>query len=167
MDVLDSLEQGWEGHSLSEEEAREASEANLCPKGRWEGQLDPIGPDAVRVITTERGDHPLEGKTVVRLAARLYTDAGEKHVFFDAYPGIVKAIAKNGGEYLRRESTHAALLYKATKMFGRPFSEVLEFAQQNRLVYDIGVRKEREDKETGEVYPAENFIRGVYPVKEA
>jgi len=161
---LDSI---WEGDGMTMEDVKEAVEGNLCPKGRWEGQLQPVNPETdIQTVKTENGDHPLEGQKVSRLHAVVFTEEGEKHLFFDAFPSTVKAISKKGGSYIRQESLNAAHLYTATQLVGRPFGEVLKAAMDNRLVYDIGIRKAREDKETGEFYAAQNQIRGIYPLKK-
>ena len=163
------LEGVWDSEGMSQEDVRAAAEGNLVPKGRWEGQLQPIDPESdVKVVTTESGDHPLEGQKVVRCHALLWTDAGEKHLFFDAFPSTVIATSKKGTTYVRRESEHAAYLYEGTKLIGRPFGAVLAHAANNRLIYEVGIRKAREDKETGEHYKAENTLNGIRPVvKEA
>src|SRR5512147_1666699 len=143
--MIDGLESVWEGEGMSAQEIKETVEANLVPKGRWQGQLAPVNPETdIKTVETEGRDHPLEGKKVVRCHAILQTDDGVKHVFFDAFPSKVMAVSKKGGSYIRQESTNAALLYAATKMHGRPFGEVLAYAAENFLVYDIGIKPERE-----------------------
>lgn len=166
--IADGLESVWEGETITAEESKEMKEADLVPAGKYEGQLEPVDAEAhIKVVATDSGDHPLEGRKVVRLHAKLFTDGGERHLFFDAYPSKVVATSKAGGTYIREESKNASSLYNATGLHGRPFSEVLRFAQENRLVYNVGVSKGRTDKETGQVYDPKNNIKGIYPVKEA
>ena len=162
--LMEGLESVWEGETISEQDSKEMAEADLVPAGKWEGQLEPVSEEHIKTVTTEAGDHPLEGKKVVRLHAKLFTEQGERHFFFDAYPSKVIATSAAGGTYTRQESKNAECLYKATKLHGRPFSDVITFAQNNRLVYDIKVKPERTDAKTGNTYPASNQLKAAYPV---
>jgi len=146
---------------MTEENVREISATDLIPAGNYEGQIMPLTDESFRVVQTDNGTHPLEGKTTVRLHVVLYTDAGERHLFTDAFPGTVKAVSKKGNEYVRPESRIASMLYKATGMFGQDFLAVCEFAAANRLKYRITVSKEKVDAETGKVYEAQNKIGGI------
>lgn len=152
---------------MSAEAVREIASTDLIPAGTFEGQLMPLSDESFRVIATNNGTHPLEGKTVVRLHIVLYTDQGERHLFEDAFPGVVKATSKKGNEYIRPESRLASLLYKGTGLFGQDFLAVCEWAAQNRLMYKIAVSKEKTDAETGKVYEAKNSIRGISAIPNA
>ena len=164
----ETLASVWETEGMSKDDIKDAVEGNLAPKGKWLGQLAPVNFETdAQVVVSEKGEHPLEGKRVVRCHAVLQTDVGEKHIFFDAFPATVKATSKKGGTYIRQESLHAAYLYQGTELIGHPFEEVLEAAANAMLVYDIGIKKEREDPETGDIYRAENTLRGIRPFKEA
>ncbi|MGL5934027.1 MAG: hypothetical protein ACRCZI_00230 [Cetobacterium sp.] len=148
---------------MSADNVREIAATDLIPAGSYEGQLLPLSDESFREVVTENRTHPLEGKTIVRLHVVLFTDAGDRHLFVDAYPGTVKATSKKGNEYIRPESRIASMLYKATGMFGQDFLQVCEFAAQNRLTYKITVSKEKTDAETGKVYEAQNRIAAIAP----
>ena len=85
----------------------------------------------------------------------LDTDEGQKHLFFDACPETIKVSKDDGSSYMRQESTNAAMLYNATKMFGVPFVKVLEAAKQKRLIYEVGIRKATDE------YPAKNIVKKI------
>lgn len=147
---------GSEGYS--KEDAKSATEANLVPRGRWEGQIQPDS--KVTVVETEKGTHPLEHEKVARCHVILSTDQGDRHIFFDAIGKLVKGTSeRTGGTYTVEASSNGAFLVSATKSYGHPFSKVLQYAMEHRLVYDIGVKKATDD------YPAKNTIRGIYLVK--
>lgn len=151
LDQLSDVELG----SFSHEETREATEGYLVPRGRWTGQLQPDS--KVTRIHTESGRHPLEGETIVRCHVVLHTDQGEKHFFFDTIGKLVKATSeRTGGTYTVEASQNGGFLVAATKLYGRPFVEVLHYAMEHPLIYDIGVKKATDD------YPARNTLRGVY-----
>lgn len=155
--LLDQIDASFfDDTSMSKEDIREAAEGNLVPAGRWEGQLQPDS--KVTVIATESGTHPLEGEKVVRCHVILSTDKGERHLFFDAIPKLIKLTAKSGGTFTAEGSVNAAHFYAATKLYGRPFHEVLQYAMEHRLIYAVGVKKATED------YPARNVLRGIYPI---
>ena len=158
--MSDGMLATWGDETMDAQEAREAAEGNLCPRGRWPGELQPRSegrPADLKKIETEAGGHPLEGKEIYQCHAVLHTDEGDKHIFFDAYPLVVKATSKAGGSYMRVESTNGGFLYNATKMFGQPFRDVLQYAMEHSLVYDIGVKKATDEN------PAKNTIKGIYP----
>ncbi len=157
--LLDSITEadfGLEG--LSEGEGREIAEANLVPKGKWLGQLQPDS--KVSVVETESGEHPLEGQKVARCHVVLETDQGEKHFFFDAIGRKVTAESKKGNTYTVPASANGNYLYAATKLYGQPFHLVLQKAMETRLIYNIGIKKANDD------YPASNALRGVSAVSE-
>lgn len=155
-DVMDETTEIFE-EAMSQEEAREASEGNLVPKGKWPGQVV----DWTRkVVETEGGEHALEGKPVYRVHVELQTDEGAKHYFIDACPVVVKATSKKGGTYMRSESEAAASFYAATKMYGKPIAEVLAYAQEHILIYNIGVKKATDD------YKAANKLQGISAPKD-
>jgi len=52
-------------------------------------------------------------------------------------------------------------LYQATKQYGKPFPDVLQYAMEHRLIYDIGVKKATDE------WPAQNTLRGISAPKEA
>jgi hypothetical protein len=143
--------------AMSQEDAKEASEGNLVPKGRWPGQVVDF---TRKVLETEGGEHPLEGKPVYRVHIELQTDEGAKHFFLDACPVVVKATSKKGGTYMRAESEAAAAFYAATKMYGKPFQTVLAWGQEHILVYNIGIKKATDD------YKAANQLKGIATPKD-
>jgi len=143
--------------AMTQEDAKEASEGNLVPKGKWPGQVI----DWTRkVVQTENGDHALEGLGVYRVHVEVQTDEGAKHYFIDACPKTVKATSRKGGTYMRAESEAAASFYQATKFYGKPFAEVLAYAQEHILIYQIGIKKATDD------YKAANTLRGITSPKE-
>ncbi len=146
----------WD-ETMAEENIREVSEGNLIKKGKWPGQL--LSDSVISTVTTEKGDHPFEGQKLARCHVLLYTDEGEKHLFFDASPRVVKITSKSGGTFIAEASRNGAFLYQATKMAGMPFHQVLKYAAENMLTYDVGVRKATED------YPARNTLRGISAYK--
>lgn len=150
----------WE-ESLSQEQAKEVTEANLVPKGKWEGQIHSIKNEVVKSKEDAERPHPLDGRRVAKIRVTLYTDEGEKSLFIDAIPAVVKATSKSGGQYTRQESTNGGYFYAATKMYGKPFSEVLQYATENRLVYEVGIKKATDE------YKAQNTLRGITAVREA
>ena len=161
--MSEGMTEVWGDECMDAVEAKEATEGNLVPRGRWPGELqirEDGQPATRKIVETEEGNHPLEGKAVYGCHAVLHTDEGDKHLFFDACPIMVKATSQSGGTYTRQESTNAGFLYTATKMFGRPFLEVLQYAAEHSLVYDIGVKKASDE------YPAKNTIRGVYAAEK-
>lgn len=157
--TLESLQDADLEDSLDEAEVKEGIEGNLVPKGRHEGQIQPDS--KIEVISTEKGEHPLEGKKVARVHVILYTaEAGEKHLFFDAAWVMVKAISKKGGSYTPTACTNGSYLTKATKLYGQPGSAVLKAALDKRFIFDVGVKKATDE------YPAQNTLRGIYAVTE-
>ena len=157
---LESFGETWD-ETYTEEDTKETTEANLVARGRYEGLLQPD--TMITIVASEDGTNPFEGKKMARCHAILYTDEGERHFWFDACPVKIKVEARNGGgSFMATASQNAGHLYKATKMYNKPFPEVLRFATENRLVYDVGVRKATEE------YPAKNVLRGAYaPTQEA
>ena len=115
----------YEVECMDAVEAKEASEANLVPRGRWKGELQLREgglPSILKTITTEAGDHPLEGKEIHQCHVKLETEEGTKHLFFDAYPLLVRATSKAGGSYKRVESVNASYLIGATKLYTAPLA---------------------------------------------
>lgn len=160
--MTEGLAEVWGDECMDAVEAKEATEANLVPRGKWKGELqarDEGRPANRKVIETDERQHPLEGKAVYMCHALLHTDEGDKHLFFDACPLLVKATSQAGGTYTRVESANGGFLYTATKMFGQPFTSVLQKAVETSLIYDIGVKKASDE------YPAKNTIRGIFPVE--
>lgn len=160
--MSEGLAEVWGEESMDAVEAKEATEANLVPRGKWIGELqarDEGKPANRKIVKTEDGQHPLEDKAVYMCHALLHTDEGDKHLFFDACPILVKATSQAGGTYTRVESANGGFLFTATKKFGQPFAEVLQHAMEHSLVYDIGVKKASDE------YPAKNTIRGIYPAE--
>jgi hypothetical protein len=161
--MSEGMTEVWGAECMDAVEAKEATEGNLIARGRWPGELQPRedGHPAMRkIVSTEEGNHPLEGKAVYGCHAVLHTEEGDKHLFFDACPLPVKATSQSGGTYMRQESTNAGYLFIGTKMIGRTFAEVLQYAMEHTLVYDIGVKKASDE------YPAKNTIRGIYAVEK-
>lgn len=158
--MSEGLTEVWGSEAMDAIEVKEATEANLVPKGRWPGELQPRDegqPANRKVVQTEGGTHPLEGKAVYGCHVLLHTDEGDKHMFFDACPITVVATSKAGGSYTRQESTNAGHLYKGTKLIAQPFGEVLSYAMTHTLLYDIGIKKATDE------YAAQNTLRGIYP----
>jgi hypothetical protein len=163
--MSEGMTEVWGEECMDAVEAREATEGNLIARGRWPGELQirEDGHPAIRKVgVTEDGNepHPMDGKPVYGCHAILRTDDGDKHLFFDACGLKITATSKSGGTYTRQESQNGGFLYTATKMFGRPFAEVLQYAAEHTLVYDIGVKKASDE------YPAKNTIRGIYAVEK-
>lgn len=154
------MEQAWD-ESLSEEQAREAAAGNLVPRGKWEGQIHSFTSEVVKSREDAEHPHPLDGKRVARVRVTLYTEEGEKVYFFDACPASVKATSKKGGSYVPAACQNAGFLYQATKQYGKPFPDVLQYAMEHRLIYDIGVKKATDE------WPAQNTLRGISAPKEA
>lgn len=150
VDILDSVFD----ETTTEDQAREAAEGNLLPKGKWEGQIVKATPSKVE---TEEGNHALEGKVVLRIQTNLYTSEGEKPFFFDVLPGApVKAVsARTGGTYTRQESQNWGFLVQGTKMYGRPARDVIAYATENRLSYELGKSKAKDG------YKAKNTLQGI------
>ena len=152
LDAITEDEFGTEG--MSEAEGKEISEANLVPKGKWVGQLQPD--TKISAVSTESGEHPLEGQKVARCHVVLQTDVGEKHMFFDAIGKKVVATSKKGNPYTLPASTNGNALYSATRMYGQPFHLVLQRATEIALVYNVGIKKGNDE------YPnPSNVLRGV------
>ena len=156
--MSEGLNGAWGEEIMEAAAGKEALEANLVPKGKWPGQLvadDEGNPARRKIVSTEGGSHPMEGKTTYGCHVLLETDEGPRHLFFDACPETIKVTKDDGGSYMRQESTNAAMLYNATKLFGTPFVKVLETAKQRSLVYEVGIRKATDE------YPAKNTIRSI------
>ena len=158
--LLDSItEEDFGVEGLSEADGREIAEANLVPKGKWSGQLQPD--TKIATVSTESGEHPLEGQKVARCHVILETEAGEKHFFFDAIGKKVTATSKKGNPYTLPASANGNALYAATKLYGQPFHVVLQAAMERRLVYNVGIKKGNDD------YPnPSNVLRGVTALSE-
>lgn len=158
-----NLEQGMEelfDETMTEDEAKEASQGNLVPKGRWPGQIENVRVEPYTTSEQAASDgrtNPLEGRRGYHCQIRLYTDEGEKVAFFEFCPALVKATSKAGGKYTPQPCENAGLMYNATKMHGKPWSEVLSFAKENMLVYDVGVRKANDEKG----YKARNTLKNI------
>ena len=147
----------WGDEVMDAVEGKIALERNLVQTGWWEGQLvkNDAGESATRkVVATNGGDHPMEGKTVYGCHVLLATDEGAKHLFFDACPETIKVQNEAGGSYIRQESTNAAMLYRATRLFGLPFVKVLEKASKP-LKYKIRTKKATDE------YPAKSIIDNI------
>jgi hypothetical protein len=161
--MSEGMTEVWGDEVMDAVEAREATEGNLIPKGRWPGllQIREDGQPATRkIVQTEEGNHPLEGKAVYGCHVVLNTDEGDKHLFVDACPILIKATSQSGGTYTRQESTNAGYFSTATKMYTSPFREVLQYATEHPLLYDIGVKKATDE------WPAKNTLKGIYPVEK-
>ena len=144
----------WGKEVMEAADGKAALERNLAPNGWWEGALvrNDAGESATRkIVETNGANHPMEGKTVYGCHLLLSTDVGSKHVFFDACPETIRVQNEDGGSYIRQESTNAALLYRATKLFGIPFVRVLEKAT-TPMKYKIRTTK------ATDAYPAKNVI---------
>ena len=143
----------WGDEVMEAAEGKIALERNLAPAGWWEGALvkNDAGEGATRkVVATNGGNHPMEGKTVYGCHLLLSTDEGPKHLFFDACPETIKVQNEDGGSYIRQESTNAAMLYRATRLFGVPFVKVLEKAT-SPMKYKIRTKKATEQYEAKSV----------------
>ena len=117
----------WE--ATTQEQVKQAEEADLIPTGTYEGQVQDYKP---RLKDSEKAG-VLLGKTVAAVTADLFNVAGRnRKFFFEALPGVQK---EDGG--LHAVSRTAVQIAKHTGTIGQPFDQTLEAAKQTRLKFRI------------------------------
>lgn len=132
--------ESWAG-TISQKDSQEVAKFSLIPKGSYPGVLVNV---KARKVTTERGDHPLEGKTVADLDFLLNGETRDYHLFVTAYPEVIKATSKSGGTYMRSESEIATKLYDALQMHGESFSVLLDKARETTLKFIISISEPKD-----------------------
>ena len=117
----------WE--ATTQEQVKQAEEADLIPTGTYEGQIQDYKP---RSKDSEKAG-VLFGKVVAAVTVDLFNVAGRnRKFFFEALPGVQK---EDGG--LHVVSRTAVQLAKHTGTVGQPFNLTLEAAKQVRLKFRI------------------------------
>lgn len=126
---------------ISQEDVTEVAKFNLIQPGKYPGILVDV---SRAIVTNEKS--PLNGKLVARGRFTLTTEAGDKTLFVDLYPEIIKATSKAGGKYIVPACQNASMLYEALEMEGQDFEKVLEAAASTTLQFEVWI-SEPKDKQ--------------------
>ena len=144
--------------TYTEEQAAQVASANLIPRGTYRGQVQPDS--RIDTVVTEDDKNPFNGKKVAKLHVLLYTDDEQvRHLYLDACAQPVSFETSSGGVFMSRTSQNGALLYRVTKLYGHPLSEVIRTMTQKMYRFTIGIKKANEEKG----YEASNIVRNIVP----
>lgn len=132
------------------EGAKAAAEADLVPKGRYDGQITQIISSRLdeRETRFDGSPNPMFGKRTFFVRAELYDDqwASPRSLSFDV----------SGAEVPRNQASRlGSLLAEATGTTGEGFGSTLKVALDKRLSFDVGIMAAREQ------WAAKNTIRNI------
>jgi hypothetical protein len=152
--------QAWDliaKQTTTPEGVRAVDEADLVPKGKYEGIVhDDITAQIDDRETFASGTaNPMYGKARARLRLELFDPLGgaSRGLFVDATGEEIKTAAGR----LTEASTIGVMLAKATGTVGGSFAQTLKAATGVRLQFDIGVLPAKG------VYKARNRINSITP----
>lgn len=141
-----TLEQDWE--SVTAEQVREATEADLIPTGTYEALVVDSKPKIV-----DKPESPYYGVRLARLTFELYgVNGGETKRYWESVTPVER---KSPEGKLLNASKLGAQLAKALDDVGVPFGQVIADAMQQRVRVRV-----RLSPESGQ-YPARNFTDAI------